>query len=51
MCSQHGTGGVFFARAQARNGDQVFWEEKKRNFMQAMGRPKHALKVPCFFFL
>ncbi len=23
----------------------------KRNFMQPMGRPKHALKVPCFFFL
>jgi hypothetical protein len=22
----------------------------KRNFMQPMGRPKHALKVPCFFF-
>ncbi len=21
----------------------------KRNFMQPMGRPKHALKVPCFF--
>jgi hypothetical protein len=20
----------------------------KRNFMQPMGRPKHALKVPCF---
>jgi hypothetical protein len=23
----------------------------KRNFMEPMGRPKHALKVPCFFFL
>ncbi len=23
----------------------------KRNFMWPMGRPKHALKVPCFFFL
>ncbi len=23
----------------------------KRNFMQPMGRLKHALKVPCFFFL
>jgi hypothetical protein len=22
----------------------------KRNFMQPTGRPKHALKVPCFFF-
>jgi len=21
----------------------------KRNFMLPMGRPKHALKVPCFF--
>jgi hypothetical protein len=21
----------------------------KRNFMQSMGRPKHALNVPCFF--
>ncbi len=21
----------------------------KRNFMQPLGRPKHALKVPCFF--
>ncbi len=21
----------------------------KRNFMQPMGRPEHALKVPCFF--
>ncbi len=21
----------------------------KRNFMQPIGRPKHALKVPCFF--
>jgi len=31
--------------AHAENGDQVFWEE---NFMQPMGRPKHALKVPCF---
>jgi hypothetical protein len=24
---------------------------EKRNFMQPMGKPKHALKVPCFFFL
>jgi hypothetical protein len=23
----------------------------KRNFMLPMGRPKHALKVPSFFFL
>jgi hypothetical protein len=22
---------------------------EKRNFMQPMGRPKHTLKVPCFF--
>ncbi len=31
---------------QAKNGDQLFWEEK---FMHPMGRSKHALKVPCFF--
>jgi hypothetical protein len=23
----------------------------KRNFMQPMGRPKHAIKVPCFFLV
>jgi hypothetical protein len=23
---------------------------EKRNFMEPMGRPKHAFKVPCFFF-
>jgi hypothetical protein len=22
---------------------------EKRNFMQPMGRPKHALNAPCFF--
>jgi len=22
---------------------------KRKNFMQPVGRPKHALKVPCFF--
>jgi hypothetical protein len=34
--------------AQAKNGDELFWEEK---FHAANGRLKHALKVPCFFFL
>jgi len=32
--------------AQAKNGDKFVWEEK---FLQSMGRPKQALKVPCFF--
>jgi hypothetical protein len=32
--------------AQAKYGDKFFWEEK---FLQPMGRPKQALKVPCFF--
>ncbi len=32
--------------AQAKNGDKFFWEEK---CLQPMGRPKQALKVPCFF--
>jgi hypothetical protein len=31
---------------QAKNGDKFFWEEK---FLQPMGRPEQALKVPCFF--
>jgi hypothetical protein len=34
------------ALAHAKNGDKVFG---KRHFMQPMGRPKHALKVPSFF--
>jgi len=31
--------------AQAKNGNELFCE---RNFIQPMGRPKHALKVLCF---
>jgi hypothetical protein len=31
--------------AQAKNGEELFSEEK---FHAAMGRPKHALKVPWF---
>jgi len=31
--------------AQAKNGDELF---RERNFIQPMGRPKHALKVLCF---
>jgi hypothetical protein len=39
---------VFFASvvAQAKIGDELFWEEK---FVQPMGRHKHALKVPFIF--
>jgi hypothetical protein len=32
--------------AQAKSGDQLFWEVK---FHASNGRPKHALKVPYFF--
>jgi len=34
------------ALAHAKNDDEVFWKEK---FHTVMGRPKHALNVPCFF--
>ncbi len=41
-------GRLFFAKriSPGQNGDELFGE---RNFMQPMGRPKHAHKVPCFF--
>jgi hypothetical protein len=32
--------------AQAKNGDELFWEEK---FHAANGKAQLALKVPCFF--
>jgi len=40
---------VFFAKGPMPK--MVTKSFGKRNFMQPMGRPKHALKVPCFFFL
>ncbi len=43
---------MFFARrgvlAHAKNDDELFWEEKIS--CSQWERPKHVLKVPCFFF-
>jgi hypothetical protein len=42
---------VFFARGISPLPKMVTNSSfATRNFMQPMGRPKHALKVPCFFF-
>jgi hypothetical protein len=45
MCPQHGTGGVL---AQAKNGDQVFWEEK---FHTANGKAQACTQGAFLFFL
>ncbi len=41
---------MFFAKgiSPGQNGDELFWE---RNFMQPMGRPKHAQRCLVFFLL
>ncbi len=44
-------GGVFFARG-IRPGKKIVTNSfAKRNFIQPMGRPDHALRMPWFFLL
>jgi len=41
-------GRVFFAMGISPGQKMVSNPFGKRNFIQPMGRPKHAVKVPCF---